>query len=230
MCLASSYSYSDIPIPTPDLFHDDGPCSQPSSPLEFNVGPFSQPMRLEANSNPFPTLSPTELYYYLTQPLSHSFDQIVILDARFDYEYKGGHIEGAQSIRSRSDMIRVFEKFVGQNVCFVFHCEFSMNRGPTLMKMFREYDRYVNYEYYPDVTHKNIYLLEGGYSRFYKEYPVLCTGGYTKMRETQYVNNGELRKSHTSFSKEMIQYGRRPLRRHKSMHMSSFNLLQGTIL
>ena len=67
-----------------------------------------------------------------------------IVDCRFDYEYNGGHIEGAININTTAG---VQEYFLGPNASkpapstsvdstkktvIVFHCEFSHERAPTL--------------------------------------------------------------------------------------------------
>lgn len=59
-----------------------------------------------------------------------------------------------------------------KNKKIIFHCEFSQCRGPKLYNLFRNFDRETNFQNYPDLTYPNIYLLEGGYSLFSKEYPV----------------------------------------------------------
>ena len=53
-------------------------------------------------------------------------------------------------------------QFKGQDVCIVFHCEFSRNREPTVMRMFRDYDRRQNMRNYPELCFPIILLLEGG--------------------------------------------------------------------
>lgn len=67
-----------------------------------------------------------------------------IIDCRFDYEYEGGHIPGALNMNTTA---AVEEFLLGQNALkpkpstsgdsatktvLIFHCEFSLKRGPTL--------------------------------------------------------------------------------------------------
>lgn len=54
----------------------------------------------------------------------------------------------------------------------IFHCEFSSQRGPKLMKFLRERDRQVNQ--YPELMYPEIYLLDGGYKEFYQEFKQYC--------------------------------------------------------
>lgn len=54
----------------------------------------------------------------------------------------------------------------------IFHCEFSSERGPKLMKFLREKDRQINM--YPELSYPEIYLLDGGYKEFYHKYKQYC--------------------------------------------------------
>ena len=77
-----------------------------------------------------------------------------IVDARYCYEFKGGHIRGAENFGAW-DEEAFFNEFLPKNLgtiesppgkeekanIIIFHCEFSSARGPTLMKLLR--DRYI---------------------------------------------------------------------------------------
>lgn len=54
----------------------------------------------------------------------------------------------------------------------IFHCEYSSERGPKLMRFLREKDRQINK--YPELLHPELYLLEGGYRDFYDKYKEYC--------------------------------------------------------
>lgn len=104
------------------------------------------------------------------------FAHIHIIDARYDYEFNGGHIKGAISIPRIDEDIwqrQIIDRFFGPgrvntaNTAVIFHCEFSINRGPNMRKWFREYDRRCNR--YPELSYKKIFLLEGGFKRYYEE-------------------------------------------------------------
>lgn len=55
----------------------------------------------------------------------------------------------------------------------VFHCEFSQARGPKMYDLFRNFDRELNFLQYPKLHYPEIFLLEGGYSVFVQDFPVL---------------------------------------------------------
>lgn len=117
-----------------------------------------------------------------------------IIDCRFDYEFAGGHIDGAVNIRNEND-IAAYLLTPGQGISangsalpapstssgpspsggktvLVFHCEFSKKRGPEMAKKFRTADRAKNQEFYPALHYPEVYILEGGYCEFYSQRPV----------------------------------------------------------
>ena len=155
---------------------------------------------------PFKSVTPRKAAALIQDPGAFGYEATVPLDARFEYEFSGGHIIGARNVRSRSQLQSVYHKFLGHNICIIVHCEYSQNRGPTLLRLFREFDRHNNE--YPKLSYPHLYLLEGGYRRFYKEFPEMCVGGYIPMRDEQFVNSGDLRRSHSFFTKEILQHKR----------------------
>lgn len=56
----------------------------------------------------------------------------------------------------------------------IFHCEFSSERGPSLLKFLRNSDRTLNEHCYPNLFYPELYLLEGGYKSFYESFKNYC--------------------------------------------------------
>ena len=126
----------------------------------------------------------------ITGGLPDIFDDVFIIDARFGYEYEGGHIRGALNITSLDHLINMFfddqAPVVRSRTCIVFHCEFSTVRGPCLCRDFRRYDRGVNE--YPNLSYPELYLLANGYANFFRHFPNLCDPkGYVMMDDAQYM-------------------------------------------
>jgi M-phase inducer tyrosine phosphatase len=130
----------------------------------------------------------------------YGFETLLIVDARFEYEHEGGHIKKSKNVRSMAQMTSMFDQFRGCEVCVVFHCEFSQNRGPNLMQRFRDHDRRENIDRYPTLDYPTIYLLQGGYCQFFEDCPDLCDGGYVRMRDPCFVSSGELKRSHSVYA------------------------------
>ncbi|KAI9005895.1 Rhodanese-like domain-containing protein [Gaertneriomyces semiglobifer] len=119
-------------------------------------------------------------------------DEYYILDCRFPYEFNGGHIATARNINTKSELIDLFFKppRSEKNVVVVFHCEFSSHRAPRMASFMRKYDRQLNIETYPNLHYPEIYVLEGGYRRFYSEFKARCTPQkYVEMVDPAFIHD-----------------------------------------
>lgn len=84
----------------------------------------------------------------MNELLDGQFDEKIsefhVVDCRFDYEYNGGHIPGAVNINTTAGVEEFFlgtqvklprpstSGHVNKKTVIVFHCEFSIQRAPTL--------------------------------------------------------------------------------------------------
>lgn len=61
------------------------------------------------------------------------YDNIIIIDCRFEYEYEGGHIDGAINYNDKEFLAEnLFNKEMKPNTALVFHCEYSAHRAPIM--------------------------------------------------------------------------------------------------
>ncbi|GIZ03357.1 m-phase inducer phosphatase 1 [Caerostris extrusa] len=94
----------------------------------------------------------------------------------YPYEYHGGHIQGAENIYTKDVILERF--FVKpeetKGTVLIFHCEFSSERAPSLCRFVRNRDRLLNQGNYPKLNHPELYILDGGYKKFYQQYKELC--------------------------------------------------------
>jgi len=120
----------------------------------------------------------------LVSLINNTFERdYLLIDARFAYEYNGGHIWGAVNVNNEEEVFRN----VGSRKILIFYCEFSSIRGPTLAKRVRNRDRKRNE--YPRLDFPEIYVLEGGYRSFFEEFPQICTpSNYIQMDDKRYKN------------------------------------------
>ncbi|RSL66717.1 hypothetical protein CEP54_003616 [Fusarium duplospermum] len=103
------------------------------------------------------------------------FDQKMVIDCRFEYEYDGGHIDGAVNYNDKDLLTRqLFETPMSGRVLLIFHCEYSAHRAPLMARHVRSEDRTVNAESYPKLTYPEVYILDGGYSGFFAEHRGRC--------------------------------------------------------
>ena len=153
----------------------------PSDPNPFQRFSYSQNSIHEPNQNPIVSIGPSTCADILNGKFTPQCKEFVIFDCRFYYEYLGGHIKGAFNITKRNQLLSFFNEYSGKSVCFIFHCEFSVDRGPTWASVFRSIDREINSSVYPHLTFPHVFILVGGYKSFYHHYPHLTTGGYCPM-------------------------------------------------
>ncbi|XP_050420856.1 M-phase inducer phosphatase-like [Adelges cooleyi] len=111
-------------------------------------------------------------------------DSYIIIDCRYPYEFEGGHIRGAINIFTKEQLLQFYmedklgkqspktDGVVGKRNILIFHCEFSSERGPNLSRYLRNADRKKNA--YPFLDYPEMYLLDGGYCKFFKQYSQLC--------------------------------------------------------
>ena len=131
-------AHHEITVPFCDADTSSSAVSSPSSPYASS-----------ACSTPSP--SPASL-----PPFSTMFDDVIILDCRFPYEFNGGHIPSAINITSFAQLQDIlFSASKGElagpvdggeggagsvesgRTCLVFHCEFSQSRAPQYFSSLR---------------------------------------------------------------------------------------------
>ncbi|PIC52288.1 hypothetical protein B9Z55_002457 [Caenorhabditis nigoni] len=119
-------------------------------------------------SQAFRSISPKTLLSEF-QRLGDDFHKTyMIVDCRFPFEYKGGHVKGAINV-FRHDKIK--STFFPEDLTFcsfpkripIFYCEFSQKRGPAMAHAVRSIDRVRNELRYPHVEYPEMYLLDYGY-------------------------------------------------------------------
>ncbi|KAK6519362.1 cell division cycle- protein [Arthrobotrys megalospora] len=108
------------------------------------------------------------------------YDELKIVDCRFEYEYEGGHIAGAININSTEDVDKVLLSLRSENeaetkkTLLIFHCEYSAHRAPRIAHQLRSRDRQINMHRYPTLFYPEVYILDGGYSGFFAEHKERC--------------------------------------------------------
>ncbi|XP_062369516.1 M-phase inducer phosphatase 2-like [Cinclus cinclus] len=145
------------------------------------IGDFSMPHLLPTVEGKDPSLkyiSPGTLVAVLTGHFSSFLESSIVVDCRYPYEYEGGHITGAVNLPLQRDV----EEFLlerpsvaldsSKRVIVIFHCEFSVERGPKMCKFLRERDR--SCHEYPQLQYPELYVLNGGYREFFFQFPSHC--------------------------------------------------------
>jgi hypothetical protein len=177
------------------------------SPRKSKLDTLSQTSQPELNC-----LCPTTVAKLVQGEYNDLYDRIIIIDCRFEYEYLGGHIKGALNFPKEDEVDKYFikdneyHKFA-EKLCLVFHCEFSSHRGPKSYKRIRSSDRKINECNYPYLYYPEMYLLEGGYKQFFKDFPELCEPqGYVEMKDPLFIPEMRLGMQSRGRSKSQRRY------------------------
>ncbi|CAL4117793.1 unnamed protein product [Meganyctiphanes norvegica] len=169
--------------------------SKTANTQEKLTGDLSRPIALptiESGENPdLPSITSETLAALINGKYNDKINSYKVIDCRYPYEFDGGHIQGADSWHNpqmvhdhlaKQKCTPVIPAEDQKRDILIFHCEFSQKRGPYAQRMLRSEDRTANYASYPALKFPEMYLLEGGYKVFYKQYPKLCTPeGYVQM-------------------------------------------------
>ena len=140
-----------------------------------------------------PRISRSTMLDVLDGKFSESFAQKMIIDCRFEYEYDGGHIDGAINYNDKELLAtHLFRTPMEGRTLLIFHCEYSAHRAPIMARHIRAEDRTANAEHYPRLTYPEVYILEGGYSGFFTEHRDRCyPQAYVEMNAAEHVNTCE---------------------------------------
>ena len=115
------------------------------------------------------------------------YDEHLIVDCRFPYEFDGGHIAGAINVNTWDALeSHFFDNPRNEKILIIFHCEYSAHRAPRLSLPaqvifaytralhLRNRDRHLNMHRYPKLHYPEIYILQGGYSGFFTRHKERC--------------------------------------------------------
>ncbi|KAL1966908.1 hypothetical protein VTN77DRAFT_3652 [Rasamsonia byssochlamydoides] len=128
----------------------------------------------EDQPDSLPRIEKSILVDILDGKYNDRFENIMIIDCRFEYEYEGGHINGAVNFNDKEALAEQLFRDPKPGTVLIFHCEYSAHRAPIMASFIRHKDRAFNVDQYPKLTFPEMYILDGGYSAFFAEYRSLC--------------------------------------------------------
>lgn len=148
------------------------------------------PTLTHTSHSEFKCIDPQTLVDVMNNSDEYGFERVVIIDCRFDFEYSNGHIKNADNFPNADKMTSLFMSnpeylSLREKICLVFHCEYSSHRAPIAYRSLRKLDRNANV--WPNLYYPEMYLLDGGYKKFYHEKLDFCVGSYVEMRDPKYA-------------------------------------------
>ncbi|KAL6247531.1 m-phase inducer phosphatase [Rhinocladiella similis] len=143
----------------------------------------------DGEAGSLPRITKETMIEVLDGRFNHSYEKLVVVDCRFEYEYNGGHIEGAVNFNDKEQLSsQLFDVEPTKKALLIFHCEYSAHRAPLMAKFIRNRDRTINADCYPALTYPEVYILDGGYSTFFKDYRSRCfPQNYVEMDAKEHV-------------------------------------------
>lgn len=151
------------------------------------------PTKTNIKHNDLNVITAETLTNVLNGDYKSQVDNLVIIDSRYPYEFEGGHIKTAKNVFTKESIIDLFLKekpMMTSKTIVIFHCEFSSERGPGLLRFLRSQDRLINKDSYPKLFYPELYLLEGGYKSFYEQCAQYCEPQlYKPMLHKDHVND-----------------------------------------
>lgn len=128
----------------------------------------------ENQADSLPRIDKSVLLDLIQGKYNDQFDQVMIIDCRFEYEYDGGHIHGAVNCTDKEHLVSQLFNSPRPRTALVLHCEYSAHRAPIVARHIRHSDRSFNVNQYPLLSYPDLYVLEGGYSSFFADHRSFC--------------------------------------------------------
>jgi M-phase inducer tyrosine phosphatase len=79
-----------------------------------------------------PRVTRNTLIDVLDGKYSNLYDHTIVVDCRFEYEYEGGHIEGAVNYNDKELLAKKLFECTTSNTLLILHCEYSAHRAPIM--------------------------------------------------------------------------------------------------
>lgn len=87
----------------------------------------------EDGPDQLPRIESTVLVDVINGKYNDRYDNILVIDCRFEYEYEGGHINGACNYNDKEYLAeKLFSEEPKPNTALIFHCEYSAHRAPIM--------------------------------------------------------------------------------------------------
>lgn len=133
------------------------------------------PETINVSKDDVPRISP-DVFVQIFDDHSR-FDNFVIIDCRTSFEYEGGHIKGSinfSPLKGKHVITNLYYKIWKPRSIYIFHCEFSVSRGPLAWRQFQE----AHLKSFNKDLPLHAFVLDGGYRQFHKLYQNYCDGKY----------------------------------------------------
>ena len=101
--------------------------------MDIDDAPSLQLPHFHSEEESLPRISKETMIDVLDGKFGQHFERSLVVDCRFEYEFKGGHIDGAVNYNDKDELVdQLFGAPPSGNTLIVFHCEYSACRAPLM--------------------------------------------------------------------------------------------------
>lgn len=101
--------------------------------MDIDDPPRLQLPHFNSDEESLPRITKDTMIDILDGKYGQCYNRSIIIDCRFEYEYEGGHIEGAINVNDKERLaMQLFESAPPENTLLIFHCEYSAHRAPIM--------------------------------------------------------------------------------------------------
>jgi M-phase inducer tyrosine phosphatase len=87
----------------------------------------------EDKPDSLPRINQETMISVLNGDYKEPFERTMVIDCRFEYEFNGGHIDGAINFNDKDHLAKqLFSEPSGQRTLIILHCEYSAHRAPLM--------------------------------------------------------------------------------------------------
>jgi len=124
----------DVMTAKPDQDQEPSQSNTLESVMDIDDEPsLKLPHFIPTEPKSLPRISPSTLVEVLDGAYDSLYDNKVIIDCRFEYEYNGGHIAGALNFCEKEKLAkRLFQAESSPRTLLILHCEYSAHRAPLM--------------------------------------------------------------------------------------------------
>lgn len=85
-----------------------------------------------SDNDNLPRITKETMADFLDGKYHQNYTRSLIIDCRFEYEFEGGHIEGAVNFNDKEKLAKELFDATPGNTLLIFHCEYSKHRAPLM--------------------------------------------------------------------------------------------------
>ena len=101
--------------------------------MDVDDAPTLQLPHFNCDEESLPRITKDTMVDVLDGKYGQCYEQSVVIDCRFEYEYDGGHIEGAINVNDKDQLAnQLLEGTSSEKTLLIFHCEYSAHRAPIM--------------------------------------------------------------------------------------------------